>query len=109
MGMRSMVMSPPDNFVTAFNRGIYRTVTDRAAAGMLVDLAVFSGSYTEDEMGYITRMVQQARNWDGTPEEVDRLVRTIIQEKEAAAMADPASLTPEQIAEMLRRVKEHKQ
>ena len=100
---------PPDGFVTAFNRGLYRTVADRAAAGMLIDLAVFSGSYTEEEMGYITKTVQQARDWDGTPEEVDRLVRTILHEKETAAMADPASLTPEQIAEMLKRVKERKQ
>ena len=47
----------PDDFVTSFNRGVYKIVSERLISGKDISLTSLSQSFDDEEIGYITAYV----------------------------------------------------
>ena len=92
---------PPEQMVTAFNRGLYRHILDRERQGLLVEPAFLAADYDTDGMAYISRMVRDAQERAASPDEVSRLTAVIRQEHAMRPMADPAAASDEDIQGML--------
>ncbi len=101
---------PVDTMVTAFNRRLYKTLLERFHKGLMIELAYFSEEYNTDEMAYISKMVREARERVAslTVEEAKRYVEIIKHEYQMQDLQNPANLTPEQIQEKLKAMKEMK-
>ena len=101
---------PTQEMVTPFNRRLYDCLLRRAGEGKAVELSYLAEEYDADEMAYISRMVKDARERVASLslEEAKRLTDVIKREKHLQALSDPADLTPEQIQEKLKAMKELK-
>lgn len=92
---------PPDAMITAFNRRLYERLLERQRQGLLIELAFLAGDYDADEMAYISRMVQNARESAHTPEQASEYVQVILDERRALPLSDTAGPSLEQINEFL--------
>lgn len=99
---------PPEQMVTDFNRGVYTRLLERSRQGLLVELPFLAVDYSEPEMGYITRMLQQAKERTVTREELDGYIAVIREEHALRGMASPASASDEELRQMMAALKEKK-
>ncbi len=101
----------PDEMITPFNRKVYEQLLTRYRQGLGIELTFLSELYDPDEMAYITKMVRDAREHISslTVEEAKRYVAVIKSEHQLAALQKPEDLTPEQIQEKLKAMKQMKQ
>ena len=99
---------PPEQMMTAFNRGLYQQILDRDRQGLLVELAFLAADYDEAGMAYITRMVKDVGDRTVTPEEVSRCAAVIREEYAMRHMSDPASASDEDIAAMMAALRKRK-
>jgi len=99
---------PPEKIVTAFNRGVYSWLLERDAAGLSVDLIHMAESYSDSEMGYLSRMLRDAQERRESPEELANYERVILQEQQMMHAVDPTELTPEQIQAALKALRDSK-
>ena len=100
---------PPEQMMTAFNRGLYQRLLDRDRHGLLVELAFLAADYDEAGMAYITRMVKDVGDRIVTPEEVSRCAAVIREEYSLRHMNDPASASDEDIQAMMEALRKRKQ
>ena len=100
---------PPEQMMTAFNRGLYQRLLDRDRNGLLVELAFLAADYDEAGMAYIARMVRDVGNRIVTPEEVARCAAVIREEHSLRHMTDPASVSDEDIQAMMEALRKRKQ
>ena len=99
---------PPEKIVTAFNRGVYSWLLERDGAGLSVDLIHMAESYSDSEMGYISRMLRDAQERHESPDELANYERVILQEQQMMHAVDPTDLTPEQIQAALKALRDSK-
>ncbi len=99
---------PPEQMMTAFNRGLYQQILDRDRQGLLVELAFLAADYEEAGMAYITRMVKDVGDRIVTPDEVARCAAVIREEHAMRHMSDPASASDEDIAAMMAALRKRK-
>ncbi len=100
---------PPEQMMTAFNRGLYQRLLDRDRNGLLVELAFLAADYDEAGMAYITRMVRDVGDRIVTPEEVARCAAVIREEYSLRHMTDPSSASDEDIQAMMEALRKRKQ
>ena len=102
---------PASMMVTAFNRRVYEWLLDRVHSGKMVELSYLAEEYDADEMAYISRMVKDARERVASlsPDEAKRYAQVIQREHQVRDLHDPSELTPEQIQEKLKTMKQMKQ
>ena len=100
---------PPEQMMTAFNRGLYQRLLDRDRNGLLVELAFLAADYDEAGMAYIARMVRDVGDRIVTPEEVARCAAVIREEHSLRHMTDPASVSDEDIQAMMEALRKRKQ
>ena len=100
----------PDELVTAFNRNLYRLLLERQAAGRPVELSFLSEDVDAEGMSYVSRMIRDARERAGAEPwtEFKRYAGIIREEKQLLGLDSPSELTPEQIQEKLRQMRERK-
>ncbi|MBR2338833.1 MAG: DNA primase [Clostridia bacterium] len=101
----------PDDMVTALNRRIYEFLLERFRQGKTIEMAFLSEQFNTEEMAYISKMVRESRERVSSlvPEEAKRYACIIKRENQLHALRDPSGLTPEQIQEKLKTMKEMKQ
>ena len=99
---------PPEQMMTAFNRGLYQRLLDRDRQGLLVELAFLAADYDEAGMAYITRMVRDVGDRIITPEEVSRCTAIIREEYALRHMNDPSSASDEEIRAMMEALRKRK-
>ena len=101
----------PEEMITPFNRKVYEQLLARYRQGLGIELGFLSELYEPDEMAYITKMVRDVREHISslTVEEAKRYVSVIKSEHHLAALRTPEDLTPEQIQEKLKAMKQMKQ
>ncbi|MBQ7088544.1 MAG: DNA primase [Clostridia bacterium] len=99
---------PPEQMMTAFNRGLYQRLLDRDRQGLLIELAFLAADYDEAGMAYITRMVRDVGDRIVTPEELERCVAVIREEYALRHMSDPASASDEDIQAMMEALRKKK-
>ncbi len=91
----------PDSMVTDFNRVLYRHLIERFEKGLMIDLSYLSADYEDDQMAYISRMVQNARGNPGSPEQAAEYIGVIISEHRLLALNNPEQLPEDKIREIL--------
>lgn len=91
----------PESMVTDFNKGLYERLLSRFNEGQLIDLAFLSSDYEDDEMAYISRMVQNARENVCTTELAAEYADIIKNEHSMLAFNNPDQLPEDKINEML--------
>ena len=101
---------PSDELVTAFNRNLYRLLLERQAAGQPMELSYLSEDVDAEGMGYVSRIIRDARERAGAEPwaEFKRYAGIIREEKQLLGLDSPSELTPEQIQEKLRQMRERK-
>ncbi len=101
----------PEQMVTTFNRRLYATLLERYREGRMIELSYLTEEYNAEEMAYISKMVKDAREriTSLSPEEAKRYVRVILHEHQLRDLQNPSNLTPEQIQEKLKTMKQMKQ
>ena len=101
----------PEQMVTAFNRRLYETLLTRHRDGKFIELSYLAEDYNTEEMAYISKMVKDARDHvtSLTLEQAKRYVQVIKHEHQLRDLQNPQDLTPEQIQEKLKTMKQMKQ
>ena len=99
---------PPEMFATDFNRGLYQRLIQRYESGQPVDLAFLSADYAGDGMGYISRMIRDARERVNSLEEAGRYARVIEEEFRLQSLNDPRGMSDEKISEVLEALRKAK-
>lgn len=100
---------PPDAMVTAFNREFYERLLEQHRRGQPLELPYFSAIYDESGMAYLAHMVQEARERANTPEEAVRYAAIIREEHQLAALRrDPTEMSPEEMRETMRKLRDMK-
>ena len=99
---------PPEMFATDFNRGLYQRLIQRYESGQPVDLAFLSADYDGDGMGYISRMIRDARERVNSLEEAGRYARVIEEEFRLQSLNDPRGMSDEKISEVLEALRKAK-
>lgn len=101
---------PPEEMVTAFNRGLYENLLARQAAGQSVELSFLSEDYDEEGMAYIARMVREVRERVSSMsiEEAYRFAQVIHSEHELLGLEHPEELTPEELQRKLMELRQIK-
>ena len=105
---RTEELLSPEEMVTAFNRGVYNWLLSRDRMGLGVELMYLSEIYSEEEMSYIARMLREAQERANPPDEAERYAKIIKQEHRLVGIADPASMTPEQIQQAMKALRDSK-
>jgi DNA primase len=98
----------PDSMVTDFNRTLYKKLLERFENGQMIDLTFLSADFQEDEMAYISRMVQNARKSAGTPKQAFEYAEIINKEKNMLKFSNPENLSEDKIKEMLEVMRSQK-
>ena len=99
---------PPEMFATDFNRGLYQRLIQRYESGQPVDLAFLSADYDGDGMGYISRMIRDARERVNSLEEAGRDAGVIEEEFRLQSLNDPRGMSDEKISEVLEALRKAK-
>ena len=99
---------PPEIFATDFNRGLYQRLIQRYESGQPVDLAFLSADYDGDGMGYISRMIRDARERVNSLEEAGRYAGVIEEEFRLQSLNDPRGMSDEKISEVLEALRKAK-
>ena len=99
---------PPEMFATDFNRGLYQRLIQRYESGQPVDLAFLSADYDGDGMGYISRMIRDARERVNSLEEAGRYAGVIEEEFRLQSLNDPRGMSDEKISEVLEALRKAK-
>ncbi len=100
----------PDEMATAFNRTLYERLLARYRTGAVIDLSVLAEEYEPEEMAYITGMLRESRERGTSLSKEDALyyVGVIKKEHQLSALKQPVDLTPEQIQQKLKVMREMK-
>lgn len=91
----------PDSIVTRFNRGLYQCIVERHRQGKMTELSFLAADYHDDEMSYVSRMVQNARETVHTPEHVLELASVIKSEHRLKVLRNPEQIEDDKIKEVL--------
>ena len=74
-----------DDFVTAFNGRIYKTLTDRIREGKSAEISFLYGELIDDEIKAIAKIQTLSQVQQNTQEECEDCIKTIIEEKNKKA------------------------
>lgn len=74
-----------DDFVTAFNGRIYKTLTDRLREGKSAEISFLYGTVIDDEIRAIAKIQTLSQVQQNTQDECEDCIKTIIEEKNKKA------------------------
>ena len=98
----------PEQFVTPFGRELYTRLVERTRQGLLTELAFLAPDYDDAAMGYISRMVRDARDRAATPDEAESFAAIIREENALRGLSDPAGVADEDIEQVLAALRARK-
>ena len=99
---------PPEHMVTALNAEIYRRILERQRQGLLLELSFFAADFDDDQMAYITHMVQDAKGDAFTVADALRYVEIIEEEYRLQKLKKPEELGDAEIADILSVLRDRK-
>ena len=100
---------PPEHMVTALNAEIYRRILERQRQGLLLELSFFAADFDDDQMAYITHMVQEAKGDAFTAADALRYAGIIEEEHRLQKVNKPEELDNAEIADILSFLRDKKQ
>ena len=98
-----------DDFVTDLHARLYRLMEERERQSLPVEISFLIPSFEDEEVAYITHIMQDAKNRDQSFDEVTQLAALIRREKNMAKAGDIANMSPEDMRALIAALKEEKQ
>ena len=77
-----------DDFVTDFNRRIYKSVTDRLREGKSAEISFLAGDLTDDEISAVAKIQTISHTLKNTFEECEDCIKIIVNEKNKKSLKD---------------------
>ncbi|MCL2487464.1 MAG: DNA primase [Oscillospiraceae bacterium] len=99
---------PPDRMAEGFHRRLYEDLLRRQEDSRPIEPSFLAAEYTDDEMAYIIRIQQQARNRAGRWEDARACAAVIEREHSLSGLRSAADLSDEEIRKMLDVMREAK-
>lgn len=89
-----------DTFITEFNRRVYTAVSQRIEDGRSIELSVFAGEFTPEEMGRISRFIAMGDVISSTLKECDDCIETLKKEKARMSVGNPADMDDDEFRKL---------
>ncbi|MBQ7548238.1 MAG: DNA primase, partial [Clostridia bacterium] len=89
-----------DTFITEFNRRAYTAVSRRIEDGRSIELSVFAGEFTPEEMGRISRFIAMGDVISSTLKECDDCIETLKKEKARMSVGNPADMDDDEFRKL---------
>lgn len=89
-----------DTFITEFNRRAYTAVSRRIEDGRSIELSVFAGEFTPEEMGRISRFIAMGDVISSTIKECDDCIETLKKEKARMSVGNPADMDDDEFRKL---------
>jgi len=99
---RAEELISPDKFVTEFNAGFYKYITDKIKAGLPPDLNI-SEDFTPQEVSKFYSIINSYNSQTATLNAMKEYIDTIIFEKEKLTKADYSQMSPEEIMQSFKK------
>ncbi len=99
---RAEELISPDKFVTEFNAGFYKYITDKIRAGLPPDLKI-SEDFTPQEVSKFYSIINSYNSQTATLNAMKEYIDTIIFEKEKLTKADYSQMSPEEIMQSFKK------
>ena len=100
---------PEAEVVTAFNRRLYAEIVSRFRQGALIELSVFSATYSADEMAYITSLVNAASSRSDSREDMLKYIDVIRTEYSLLGFGQAGTMSDEETRRMMEILRKMKQ
>ncbi len=97
-----------EDMVTPFNRRLYSLLKERHTAGLLVELPLLAASFNEEEMAYITLMLQQAQTRAEKEADLLNYVEILRSEKALFSMKSVDDMSDDEIRRMMEELRKAK-
>lgn len=108
MAIRAHSLLPPEKMVTAFNRRVYKIITERAINGRGIMPADISGEFTVDENAKIAGMLASLGGEINSPSACEDCINVILSEGEKITAENAANADIEDIEKYLEKLKKQK-
>lgn len=86
----------PDDFVTAFNRRVFKSLIRGLESGVEPSLSLFSADFTPEEMDSVTRISLIAPNLSNTLRECEDCIKVLKDNAAASKVTDASELSDEE-------------
>lgn len=97
-----------DDMITPFNRRLYGYIRARHESGLLVELPILAAEFSEDEMAYITFLLQRAQTRGEATADLLQYVEILRSEKALAAMGSVGDMSDEDMRRMIEELRKTK-
>ena len=99
----------PDDFVTAFNRRVFQTLTQKLAAGTELSLSAVSTDLSEDELSSVARMMARYHDVPASERDVKEYIQVLKSEQAALRVRQTAAESqPQELLSYLESLRNQK-
>lgn len=99
---------PPEKFLTAFNRRVYRVILGKIIDGKAFSLTDISEDFSVEEISAVARILARYHSITVTIEDADEYIQVILQENDKLNAEKVISADEKDIQEYLQKLKEQK-
>lgn len=92
----------PEDFVTAFNRRIMRSLVNALENGIEPNLSVFSSDFTPEEMDSVTRIFHLSSTLGNTIKECEDCI-AVLKDKSSQKITDTSSMSDEEFLNLFKK------
>ena len=105
---RILERMPPEKFLTAFNRRVYRVILGKIIDGKAFSLTDISEDFSVEEISAVARILARYHSVTVTIEDADEYIQVILQENDKLNAEKVISADEKDIQEYLQKLKEQK-
>lgn len=87
------------DFVTSFNRRIFRCLVEKLENGLVPELGLFAKDFSPEEMDSVTRIYHLSKSIANTVEECEDCIK-VLKEKSAPAVTDASAVSDEEFLKL---------
>lgn len=98
----------PDDFVTAFNRGLFEKVCDLIQKGLLPSLSLLAGTLTDEEMARLSAILAGSEQMTFTKQQAFDYVAVIFDEKRKVTANDIAGMDDSRLQDFIEDLRRKK-
>lgn len=93
-----------DNFVTEFNRGVFRLIVNRIQSGNDISLTAFSQEFSQEELGYITAYVSTILPETLHKSALDQCLQVLYTEHQRQSVKNPNQMSDDDMLDYFREM-----
>ncbi len=97
------------DMVTSLNRRLYAEIVARFRQGLIIELSVLSATYSDEEMAYITSLMNAASTRSDSKEDMTHYIEIIQAERSMIELGAVGTMTDEETRKMMELLRKMKQ